>query len=183
MNLTYSSRMSVIATLNVGLNGATSKNGDSTSLSSPADRARFLRLHRSAGSYLVGRNSYGAEKYSSMSTPIFIASRSALPIPGAPKNVRVITEPTLIEIARSIYRKGPHPVIVEAGVSLLLPLIESGCIEELELSISPIAGDDHFVDVAQLLSYFEIMSDESVDGTRLLKCRYQGDSAYRKDNS
>jgi riboflavin biosynthesis pyrimidine reductase len=183
VNLTYSSRMSVIATLNVGRNGATSKNGNSTSLSSPADRSRFLALHRSAGSYLVGRNSYRAESYSSAEAPIYILSRRAVPIPNAPENVRVIAEPTLVESARAIYRQGPHPIIVEAGVLLLLPLIESGCIEELELSISPIDGDDHFVDVAKLLSYFEIMSDESVAGTRLLKCRYQGDSAYREDNS
>ena len=183
VNLTYSSHMSVIATLNVGRNGATSIAGNSSSLSSPADRERFLALHRSAGSYVLGGNSYLNEKYSSTLTPIYILSRSSSPIPDAGANVKVISEPTLIESARVVYRLGPHPVVVEAGISLLLPLVEAGCIEELELSISPIDGDDNFVDVQTLLAHFEITSDEFVDGTRLLKCRYQGDSAYGKDNS
>jgi riboflavin biosynthesis pyrimidine reductase len=183
VNLTYSSHMSVIATINVGRNGATSINGGSQGLSSAEDRQRFLTLHRSAGSYLVGRNSYLAERYSSTSTPIYILSESNLPIDGAPANLTVIAGRTLIESAQEIYKKGPHPIVVEAGVSLLIPLIESGCIDELELSISPIDGDAHFVDVEVILSHFEIVEDYLVDGTRILKGRYQGDSAYREDNS
>lgn len=183
VNLTYSSHMSVIATLNVGRNGATSKNGSSEAISSPADRQRFITLHRSAGSFLLGRNSYLAERYSSPNAQIFILSKSGLPIAGAPENVTIIAGLSLIESAREIYKKGRHPVVVEAGISLLIPLIESGCIDELELSISPIDGDDHFVDVKAILSHFQIIEDANVDGTRLLKCRYQGDSAYRKDNS
>ena len=183
VNLAYSSHMSVIATLNVGRNGATSKNGSSEAISSPADRQRFLALHRSAGSFLMGRNSYLAERYSSPNTQIFVLSQSGLPIADAPENVRIISAPSLIESVREIYREAVHPIVVEAGISLLIPLIESGCIEELELSISPLDGDDHFIDVETILSYFQIIEDANVDGTRLLKCRYQGDSAYRKDNS
>ncbi|CAB4336055.1 unannotated protein [freshwater metagenome] len=183
MNLTYSSHMSVIATLNVGRNGATSKDGRSEAISSSADRQRFLALHRSAGSFLVGRNSYVAERYSSPNTQIFILSKSGLPISGASENVTIIAAPSLIESAREIYEKGTHPIVVEAGISLLVPLIESGCIEELELSISPIDGDDHFIDVETILAHFQIIDDTHIDGTRLLKCRYQGDSAYRKNNS
>ena len=183
MNLTYSSHMSVIATLNVGRNGATSKDGRSEAISSSADRQRFLALHRSAGSFLVGRNSYVAERYSSPNTQIFILSKSGLPISGASENVTIIAAPSLIESAREIYEKGTHPIVVEAGISLLVPLIESGCIEELELSISPIDGEDHFIDVETILAHFQIIDDTHIDGTRLLKCRYQGDSAYRKNNS
>jgi riboflavin biosynthesis pyrimidine reductase len=183
VNLTYSSHMSVIATLNVGRNGATSKDGSSEAISSPADRQRFLALHRSAGSFLVGRNSYVAERYSSPNTQIFILSESGLPIAGAPENVTIIAGSSLIESAREIHKKGTHPIVVEAGISLLVPLIESGCIEELELSISPIDGDAHFIDVETILAHFQIIEDANIDGTRLLKCRYQGDSAYRKNNS
>ena len=175
--------MSVIATLNVGRNGATSKDGSSEAISTPADRQRFLALHRSAGTYLLGRNSYLAERYSSPNTQIFILSKSNLPIASAPENVTIIAAPSLIESAREIYKKGTHPIVVEAGISLLIPLIESGCIEELELSISPIDGDAHFIDVQTILSHFQIIEDTHIDGTRLLKCRYQGDSAYRKNNS
>lgn len=183
VNLTYSSRMSVIATLNIGRNGATTIAGNSTALSSPADRERFLALHRKAGAFVLGRNSYTAERYSTSLTPIYIISRSEEEIAGASSNVQIVNSPSLTESARKIYRSAPHPIVVEAGISLLMPLISSGCVEEFELSISPIDGDGNFIDVDELLSYFEIIDDQSVNGTRLLKCRYQGNSAYSEDNS
>ena len=68
--------MSVIATINVGANGATSLHGSSRALSTPADRAAFLALHRRAGSYLVGYRSFIAEQYSPSQTPIIILTRS-----------------------------------------------------------------------------------------------------------
>jgi riboflavin biosynthesis pyrimidine reductase len=67
-------------------------------------------------------------------------------------------------------------IVVEAGASLLAAFIDVGVIEILELSISPIAGDGDFINLAELLSTFEILSDLDVDGTRLLECRYQRNS-------
>jgi riboflavin biosynthesis pyrimidine reductase len=69
--------------------------------------------------------------------------------------------------------------VVEAGPTLLLALIKQGCIEEIELSISPLSGDGNFVDQNELISHFEITSNELSEGTQLLQGRYNGDSAYR----
>jgi riboflavin biosynthesis pyrimidine reductase len=80
---------------------------------------------------------------------------------------------------REITTRFPAPIVVEAGPNLLIALVNQGCINEIELSISPILGDGDFIDYPQLLAHFTIASDETIDGTRLLHGRYNGDSAYR----
>ena len=176
--------MSVIATINVGRNGATSKGGSSAALSSDVDRAAFLALHRSAGAYVLGHNSFDAESYQSAVVPIYILTRTP--------SEKVYLNPLVTEVdvaeglsvaMRKIKAATPTLVIVEAGVGLLIPLIEAGCVEELHITVSPIDGDNHYIDTEKLLRDFEIINDEVMQSTRLLKCRYQGHSAYREDNS
>ena len=168
--------MSVIATLVVGANGATSKDGSSRALSTEADRERFLELHRSAGAYIVGRNSYLQESYAQSTAPVFIFTRNPSQVVSAASAFVTVVDVSdgFEDEMSSIVSAYPSPLVVESGISLLVPLIEDGKVEYLELSISPIEDDDHFIDVHQLLSQFAIESEEIVDGTRLLKCRYKG---------
>ena len=170
--------MSVIATLNVGANGATSLAGSSIGISTTADRARFLTLHRRAGVHITGTHSANSELYSSSRIPLIVLSRTSK---SEMKEVREIvnTSAGLQSVMREIKSQFPAPIVVEAGPNLLNALVEQGCIEEIELSISPISGDENFIDYLELLNHFIITSDEMVDGTRLLHGRYNGDSAYR----
>lgn len=173
--------MSVIATINVGGNGATSKHGSSRDLSTPADRNRFLALHRSAGSYIVGGRSFAAESYINSTAPIYLLTRN--PRGGLTSHLHdgvteVDTSVGLATVMRALRATAQEPIIVEAGVGLLLPLIEAGTIEELHLSISPIAGDGDYVEIERLISSFELIGEEVVESTRLLKYRYNGDTAY-----
>jgi dihydrofolate reductase len=171
--------MSVIATLNIGSNGATSLNGNSTALSTPADRARFLQLHRSAGGYVLGRNSYEHESYSQSAAPIYILTRHRrIEDLDKPNLTWIEVGDNLAEAMAKIRNLASAPLVIEAGVALLLPLIDSGCVVELQLSISPVAGDSRFIDVQKLLSKFTITNEVEVDSTRLLECRYNGDSSY-----
>lgn len=170
--------MSVIATLNIGANGATSLVGSSAGISSAADRERFLALHRRAGVHLTGSKSASSELYSASTIPLLILSRSS----GGNLSERgeiVQTTPGLQSVMRDIKARFPSPVVVEAGANLLMALVKQGCIEEIELSISPLLGDGNFIDQAELLHHFTITSDETIDGTQLLRGRYKGDSAYR----
>lgn len=176
--------MSVIATINLGSNGATSKAGSSSALSSDIDRATFLDLHRSAGAYVLGRNSFDAESYRRAKVPIYILTRT--PTERANLNSyakEVNVSHGLAPAMQNIVRNNQGPIVVEAGVGLLLPLIAAGCIDELRVSISPMEGDGHYIDLRKLLTDFEIISDEEKSSTRLLKCRYKGNSAYSEDNS
>jgi dihydrofolate reductase len=171
--------MSVIATINVGANGATSLHGSSRALSTPVDRAAFLALHRSAGSYLLGYRSFIAEQYSPCQTPIIILTRKDREVADRDDVTLFKVESDLKSSIAIIKEKFPKPILVEAGVTLLTELIGAGCIEELYLNSTPIDGDDHFVDIEELLQDFEIISEESKDGTTLRKCRYKADSAHR----
>jgi riboflavin biosynthesis pyrimidine reductase len=90
---------------------------------------------------------------------------------------RVKIEGNLAEISRDIQNQISGDVIVEAGPELLVAMIGVGVIEKLQLSISPLNGDGNLIDTVKLLSNFTIESDKVLDGTRLLKCRYNGNAA------
>jgi riboflavin biosynthesis pyrimidine reductase len=169
--------MSVIATLNIGANGSTSMAGSSVGLSTPEDRQRFLALHRRAGAYVLGRNSATSELYTTAKVPIFILSRDAQSQPINGEKIINVAQ-GLQSAMREIKAKYPAPIVVEAGPTLLMALVSQGCIEEIELSFSPLVGDGDFINDVELLAQFTIIVDEKVNGTRLLHGRYNGDSAY-----
>jgi len=170
--------MALIATLVVGANGATTMGGNSSPLSTPPDRTRFLRLHRSAAAIITGKHSANTEDYSQTNVPIYILTRSDLGLSlDHPQMQSVKIEGNLAEVSRDIQSRISGNVVVEAGPQLLQVLIGAGVVEELQLSISPIDGDGNFIEIAELLKNFEIESDEVVDGTRLLQGRYRGDAA------
>ena len=175
--------MSVIATLNVGANGATSLAGSSKGISTAVDRERFLKLHRRASVHIAGPNSASSELYTSTKIPLVILTRATQ---GESKQGRqskqgreiINTSAGLQGVMRDIKSRFPAPIVVEAGPNLLTALVKQGCIEEIELSISPLPGDGNFFDYTELLSHFTLTSDETIDGTRLLHGRYNGDSTY-----
>ena len=172
--------MALIASLVVGVNGATSLGGTSRGLSTPSDRERFLKRHRSAAAFIIGKKSALLESYSASDVPIFVFSRSseALALPHPLMQQVRINQDDLGEISRQIDRGIEGDVIVEAGISLLTALINAGVIDELELSISPIKGDGDYIDTEALLKNCEISERVTEDGTRLLQCRYKVDSAH-----
>lgn len=92
---------------------------------------------------------------------------------------QVTINQNLVEVTKAIASRFNGDVVVEAGIELLHALIELGAIDELALSISPVAGDGDFINVEDLLSRFFIEHEIIEDDTRLLKCRYQGNSADR----
>ncbi len=172
--------MALIATLVVGANGATTLGGNSSQLSTPPDRARFLDLHRSAAAIITGKHSANSEDYSQTTVPIYIFTRSGLELSllhPHMQSVKVVGN--LAEVSRKIQSRIFGNVVVEAGPQLLLALIGAGVVDELQLSISPIDGDGNFIEIAELLKDFEIERDEVVDSTRLLQGRYNGNAANR----
>ena len=169
--------MSIIATLNVGANGATSLAGSSAGISTAVDRERFLKLHRRAGVHIAGINSANSELYSSTKIPLVILTRSTASQSKQSREI-INTSDGLQNVMCDIKSRFPAPIVVEAGPSLLTALVKQGCIEEIELSVSPLLGDGNFIDYTELLSHFNLRSDETIDGTRLLHGRYNGDSAY-----
>lgn len=171
--------MALIASLVVGSNGATSLGGKSRPLSTPSDRARFLKRHHSAAAFIIGKKSASLESYAATDVPIFVFSRSCetLTLPHPLMQQVTVDRGDLGEISRRIDQRIEGDIVVEAGATLLTALIDAGVIDRWELSISPLAGDGDFIDYERLLKNFEVSEDVAEDGTRLLQCRYKGDSA------
>ena len=62
---------------------------------------------------------------------------------------------------------GPD-VLVEAGPSLLLEYLSAGLIDQLEISVTPVTGGEHLIDLNEALRGFEITEDRKVDDTRFV---------------
>jgi hypothetical protein len=90
---------------------------------------------------------------------------------------QITVDRNLGEITRRIDERIPGDIVVEAGPSLLLALVAERAVDILELSISPIEGDGNFISINDLLAAFSIESEINIDGTRLLQCRYNGNTA------
>jgi riboflavin biosynthesis pyrimidine reductase len=95
---------------------------------------------------------------------------------------QITVDRNLRDITQLIDLRIEGDIVVEAGPTLLMALVEEGVVDILELSISPIEGDGDFIDVEKLLQNFAIEGDEEVDGTRLLSCRNQRNTSDRKYN-
>jgi riboflavin biosynthesis pyrimidine reductase len=172
--------MALIASLAIGANSATTLGGQSSGISTPADRERFLALHRSAGAIIIGKESAAVEDYAKTAVPIFVFSRNPEKlILKLPTMQQITVDRDLFEISRDINQRIPGNIVIEAGPRLLTALVEVGAVDVLHLSITPIEGDGNFIDTTMLLSSFTIESEENQSGTRLLQCRYNGDAANR----
>ena len=172
--------MALIASLVVGSNGATSLHGKSAPLSTPSDRARFLTRHRSAAAFIIGKQSALMESYNASQVPIFVFSRSSetISLPHPLMQQITVDSGDLGEISRRIDQQIEGDIVIEAGASLLIAMIDAGAIDTLEISISPIEGDGHFINIENILKNFDCSEEIADDGTQLLHGRYQGNAAH-----
>jgi riboflavin biosynthesis pyrimidine reductase len=90
---------------------------------------------------------------------------------------QVVVSGDLAQRVEEIANNLEGDLVVEAGPTFLMALVEAGVIEILQLSLVEIEGDGNFIDAARLLSHFTVVTDVEVDHTRLLECRYKSDSA------
>ena len=118
----------VIATLVVGSDGSTAKDGSSRGVTSTLDRARFLERRRHVDAILIGGNTARTEPY------WWNASASEA-----------------LDRARRLF--GPT-ILVEAGASIINELIASGEVDRLELSVTQVSGGEDRIDIEKMLSHF-----------------------------
>ena len=150
----------IIATLVVGSDGSTAKDGNSRGVSSSADRARFLARRRDVDAILIGGKTARSEPYRKTPVPVVVVSRS---IANALADNRQAywwnTSPSeAIERARRLF--GPT-ILIEAGGSIILELISLDMIDRLELTITSVTGGEDRIDIKGLLSHFTSVSSES----------------------
>jgi len=143
----------VIATLVVGSDGSTAKDGSSRGVTSTLDRARFLERRRHVDAILIGGNTARTEPYRKTPVPVVVISTSM--INSLADNRQAYwwnaSPSEALEKARRLF--GPT-ILIEAGASIINELITSGEVDRLELSVTQVSGGEDRIDIQAMLSHF-----------------------------
>ncbi len=159
--------MAVIATLVVGADGSTTKDGSSQGVTSGADRAHFLEHRRLADCIFIGGNTARTEPYTRTPVPVVVISRHLInPLTSNPLAHCWNLSP-VAGLAKAIEIFGPR-IHVEAGASMISEFIAAGRIDQLELSITSATGGEMRIDIDSLLGTFTTLEERVIDGTRFV---------------
>ena len=159
--------MAVIATLVVGADGSTTKDGSSQGVTSGADRAHFLEHRRLADCIFIGGNTARTEPYLRTPVPVVVISRQLNnPLASNPLAHCWSLSP-VAGLAKAIDIFGPR-IHVEAGASMISELIAANLIDQLELSITSATGGEMRIDIDSLLGTFTTREERVIDGTRFV---------------
>ena len=145
--------MPVIASLVVGSDGSTSKDGRSAGVSSAADRRAFLARRRSADALLIGGNTARNEPYQKTPVPVVVVSKSMLN-PLANNRLAHWWNCDPIEALARAQRLFGETIVIESGASIIEELIDAKQVDRLELSVTQVMGGEDLIDFKKLLSKF-----------------------------
>jgi riboflavin biosynthesis pyrimidine reductase len=162
--------MPVIATLVVGVDGSTSRNGNSAGVTSEIDRSQFLQRRRNADCIIIGGNTARTEPYHRTPVPVVVISRSLIN-PLADNRLAYcwnLSPSSALDQAIAMF--GPR-VHIEAGISIINELLLQERIDELELSITESTGGEDRIDIEELLSHFTSISETTSQGTRMISAQ------------
>ena len=162
--------MTVTVTLVVGVDGSTSKNGNSAGVSSAADRSAFLARRRTADCILIGGNTARTEPYHRTPVPVVVLSKSLIN-PLADNRLAHcwnLSPVKAVERAKTTFGPDIH---IEAGASIIRELLNANLVDALELSITDVTGGDDVIDISELLSHFPDQSEKMISGTRFISAR------------
>jgi len=162
--------MPVIATLVVGADGSTSRNGNSAGVSSDIDRSQFLQRRRSADCIIIGGNTARTEPYHRTPVPVVVISRALINPLTDNRLAHCWNLSPIKALDKAVTTFGPR-IHIETGFSIIQELLEAGRIDELELSITAITGGEDKINIKELLANFDSLSEVSVDGTRMISAK------------
>ncbi|CAB4607745.1 unannotated protein [freshwater metagenome] len=156
--------MPVIASLVVGSDGSTSKDGRSAGVSSAADRRAFLARRRNASALLIGGNTARNEPYQKTPVPVVVVSKSMLNPLSNNRNAHWWNCDPVEALARAQRLFGEN-IVIESGVSIIEELIAAKKIDRLELSVTSVTGGEDKVDYKKLLSKFASITERIEEDT------------------
>lgn len=169
-----SSKFVVAASLVLGADGSTSKNGSSSGLSSPNDRARFHKIRGESTAILIGGATARREPYKKTPIPLFIVTHSRVKL--QPKNhlaKQLNMDPisALSEIENIFADKDNAQLLVEAGPRLLQVLLDDRKVDNLYLTINHQVHGENKIDIDKLLTGFKLVSKEIIESDEF--CSYE----------
>ena len=160
----------VAANLVIGSDGSTTLHGSSKALSPISDRQRFHQLRLEFGAILIGGNTARNEPYAKTPIPLIVLTNQ--PLSGAAAlNPAAITwnMPLQDAIPKAISTYGD--LLLESGPALLQEAITGGLLTELFLTISPMTGGENLISKDALLTGWDEVARDEVDGVLFLHYR------------
>ena len=156
--------MPVIASLVVGSDGSTSKDGRSAGVSSPADRRAFLARRRNADALLIGGNTARNEPYQKIPVPVVVVSKSMLN-PLSNNRLAHWWNCDPIEALERAQRLFGQTIVIESGAAIIAELISAHKVDRLELSVTSVSGGEDIVDFQTLLKKFTNVTERVEEDT------------------
>jgi riboflavin biosynthesis pyrimidine reductase len=162
--------MSVFASLVVGADGSTSKNGSSGGISSGVDRTTFLARRRNADFILIGGQTARTEPYHRTPVPVVVASRSMINALADNRLAYWWNLPPVSALEKGIKKFGPN-VLVEAGPQLINELIQARVLDGIYISITSVTDGDDVINIEELLSNFTSIDRNEIEGTFFIEAK------------
>ena len=162
--------MAVYATLVLGSDGSTSKNGSSRAIASGADRSEFLARRREVDFILIGGQTARSEPYRRTPVPVVVASRSMINSLADNRNAYWWNCSPLEALERGIKKFGDN-VLVEAGASIIFQLIEVRALDGIYLSITSQSGGDEKIDYRKLIEKFSEIKVRDFEDTKFIEAK------------
>jgi riboflavin biosynthesis pyrimidine reductase len=167
-----------MANILLGFDESTVKNGSSKPLTFPSDRKRFHEIRANSDVIIIGGETARREPYESTPVPLIVLSRS-LDRGSAKVNPLAITWNQDISSAITRAKQMYSSILIEAGISLLLPALEGRCVDTLHVTLSLLASEErspvqnsarssHHVTLSQLTAgYVEVERKSLKEGVFL----------------
>ena len=162
--------MSVFASLVVGTDGATSKDGSSRAISSGVDRTAFLARRRTVDFIFIGGQTARTEPYHRTPVPVVVSSRSMVNALADNRLAHWWNLSPVAAIEKGVNRFGPK-VLVESGALMLQHLLSVRMLDGIYLSVTDVNGGDDLVNFEELLQNFLDIDRQKIGDTLFIEAK------------
>jgi riboflavin biosynthesis pyrimidine reductase len=162
--------MSIFASLVVGADGATTKNGSSRAISSGIDRTSFLARRRAVDFIFIGGETARTEPYHRTPVPVVVASRSLVNALADNRLAHWWNLSPSVAIEKGIKKFGQN-VLVESGARMLEQLLSARALDGIYLSVTNVKDGDNLVDYETLLQNFYSIDRQVIGDTLFIEAK------------
>ena len=162
--------MAVFASLVVGADGSTTKDGNSRGITSGIDRSTFLARRRSADFLFIGGQTARTEPYHRTPVPVVVASRSMINALADNRLAHWWNLSPAAALAKGVKKFGGN-VLVESGPSIIDELLSSKALDGIYLSITEVTGGENPIDISSFLAKFVEVNRQEIEGTQFIEAR------------